>query len=209
MDNIGSVSADVEAWTLVNYLEEGGFPTLLWDILKDFGYTAYPEYSTREVMTTCQLLRCKVKVKISMCPTNPAWEEWECKAQGRNLADTGQKAALEALTTFCGKHPDEVADSTAKVIPIHERHTVPCVEREAFLPAQSNSHYSPNLATSIRFSEAMDDTYRRMVGETVTPSFKGKTECIDHVCARIKLHTRLDIVNTKISATRIKSYYKP
>jgi hypothetical protein len=43
----------------------------------------------------------------------------------------------------------------------------------------------------------------------VTPSFKGKTECIDHVCARIKLHTRLDIVNTKISATRIKSYYKP
>jgi hypothetical protein len=24
----------------------------------------------------------------------------------------------------------------------------------------------------------------------VTPGFKGKTECIDHVCARIKLHTR-------------------
>jgi hypothetical protein len=31
----------------------------------------------------------------------------------------------------------------------------------------------------------------------VTPGFKGKTECIDHVCARIKLHTRLDIMNTK------------
>jgi hypothetical protein len=42
---------------------------------------------------------------------------------------------------------------------------------------------------------------------SVTPSFKGKTECVDHVCARIKLHTRNDIVNTKISATRIKSYY--
>jgi hypothetical protein len=43
----------------------------------------------------------------------------------------------------------------------------------------------------------------------VTAGFKGKTECIDHVCARIRLHTRLDIVNTKISAIRIKSYYKP
>jgi hypothetical protein len=43
----------------------------------------------------------------------------------------------------------------------------------------------------------------------VTPSFKAKTECIDHVCTRIKLHTRLDIMNTKNSATRIKSYYKP
>jgi hypothetical protein len=43
---------------------------------------------------------------------------------------------------------------------------------------------------------------------SVTPSFKGKAECIDHLCARIKLHTCNDIVNTKISATRVKSYYK-
>jgi hypothetical protein len=52
MDNAGSVSADVETWNLVNYLEEGGFPALLWDILKDFWYTTYPEYSTHGVMTT-------------------------------------------------------------------------------------------------------------------------------------------------------------
>jgi hypothetical protein len=151
----------------VNYLEEGGFPALLWDTLKDFGYTTYPEYSTREIMTTSQLLRCEVKVKISVCPTNPAWEEWECKAQGRNLSDTVQKAALEALTTFCGKHPAEIAGSAAKVIPVPKRHTVPSGEREAVFPAQSNSHYSPDLVTSVRFSEAMYDTYRRMVGESV------------------------------------------
>jgi hypothetical protein len=102
MDNLESVSANVEAWTLVHYLEEGGFLALLWDTLKDFGHTSYPEYSTCEVMTTGQLLHCEVKVKISMCLTNPAWEEWECKAQGCNLAGTVQKAALEALTTFVG-----------------------------------------------------------------------------------------------------------
>jgi hypothetical protein len=76
-------------------------------------------------------------------------------------------AALEALTTFCGKHPDEVADTAARVIPVPERHAVPYVEREAFLPAQGNSHYSPDLVTSVRFSEAMYDTYRWMVGESV------------------------------------------
>jgi hypothetical protein len=119
----------------VNYLEEGGFPTLLWDTLKDFGYTTYPEYSTREVMTTGNLLHCEVKVKISECPTNPAWEEWECKAQGRNLSDMVQKAALEALTTFCGKNPAEIAGSAAKVIPVPERHAAPGVERKANLPA--------------------------------------------------------------------------
>jgi hypothetical protein len=167
MDNAGSTSADVESWTLVNYLEEGIFPALLWDTLKDFEYTTYPEYSTREVMTTSQLLRCEVKVKIPLCPTNSAWEEWECKAQGRNLSDTVQKAALEALTTFCGKHPAEIANSAAKVIPVPERHIVPGGERETILPAQSNSHYSPDLVTSVRFAEAMYDTYRWMVGESV------------------------------------------
>jgi hypothetical protein len=151
----------------VNYLEEGGFPALLWDTLKDFGYTTYPEYSTREVMTTGQLLCCEVKVKISVCPTNPAWEEWECKAQGLNLTHTVQKAALEALTTFCGKHPDEVEGSAAKVIPVPERHTVPGGEHEAFLPTQGDSHYSPDLVTSVRFSEAMYDTYRWIVGVSV------------------------------------------
>jgi hypothetical protein len=73
MDNAGSMTVDVESWTLVNCLKEGGFPALLWDTLKAFGYTTYPEYSTLEVMTT-SLLRCEVKVKISVCPTNPAWE---------------------------------------------------------------------------------------------------------------------------------------
>jgi hypothetical protein len=145
MDNAGSTSVDVESWTLVNYLEEGGFPALLWDTLKDFGYTTYPEYSTREVMTTGQLLRCEVKVKISTCPTNPAWDEWECTARGRNLSDTVQKAALEALTTFCGMHPAEIANSAAKVIPVPERHIALGGERETTLPAQSNSRYSPDL----------------------------------------------------------------
>jgi hypothetical protein len=41
MDNAGSASADAEAWTRVNYLEEGGFLALLWDTLRDFGYTVY------------------------------------------------------------------------------------------------------------------------------------------------------------------------
>jgi hypothetical protein len=129
MDNAGSTSADVESWTLVDYIEEGGFPALLWDTLRSFGYTTYPEYSTREIMTTGQLLRCEVKVKIPTCPTNPAWDEWECMTHGRNLSDTMQKAALEALTTFCGKHPTEIA-SAAKVIPVPERHIAPGVNEK-------------------------------------------------------------------------------
>jgi hypothetical protein len=78
-----------------------------------------------------------------------------------------QNAALESLTTFCGKHPDEIAGSAAKVIPVPGRHTVPCVKHEAFFSAPGSSHYSPDLVTLVRFLEAMYDTYQRMVGESV------------------------------------------
>jgi hypothetical protein len=105
------MTIDAQAWTHLNCLEEG------------FGYAAYPEYSTRELMSTGQLLRWEVKVKIPVCPTHPTWEEWEVKAQGLNLADTVQKAALEALTTFCEKHADLVASTTAKVIPLPKQHS--------------------------------------------------------------------------------------
>jgi hypothetical protein len=39
-----------------------------------------------------------------------------------------QKATLEALTTFCGKHPDVVVGTTTKVIPVPERHIGPNVK---------------------------------------------------------------------------------
>jgi hypothetical protein len=49
MDHVGSTSTDVESWTLVNYLEEGGFLALLWDILKDLGTPL--TQSTRHMMS--------------------------------------------------------------------------------------------------------------------------------------------------------------
>jgi hypothetical protein len=117
-------------------------------------------------MSTGQLLRWEVKAKIPVCPIHPTWEEWEVKAQGLNLADTVQKAALEALTTFCEKHADLVDSTAAKVIPLPKQHSGHGIEREAFLSAQSN-HHSPELVTSVRFSKAMFDTHQVMVGESM------------------------------------------
>jgi hypothetical protein len=115
-------------------------------------------------MTTCQLLRWEVNVKILVCPTHPTWEEWEVKAQGWKLAGIVQKAALEALTTFCEKHADLVASATAKVIPLPKPHSGQDTECEVSLSAQDNPHYSPELDTAVRFSKAMLDLYQSMVG---------------------------------------------
>jgi hypothetical protein len=69
------------------------------------------------------------------------------KAQGWKLAGTVQKAALEALTTFCEEHADLVASTTAKVIPLPKQHSGQGIEREVSLSAQGNPHYSPELDT--------------------------------------------------------------
>jgi hypothetical protein len=161
------MTVDAQAWTHLNCLEEGAFPALLWDTLKDFGYKAYPEYSARELITSGQLFRWEVNVKVPVCPTHPTWEEWEVKAQGWKLAGTVQKAALEALTTFCEKHADLVASTAAKVIPLPKQHSVHGIKREAFLSALGNPHYSPELDTSVRFSKAMLGLYQAMVGESM------------------------------------------
>jgi hypothetical protein len=117
-------------------------------------------------MTSDQLLRWEVNVKIPMCLTHPTWEEWEVKAQGWKLAGTVQKAALEALTTFCEKHADLVASTAARVIPLPKQHSGHGIEREAFLSTQ-DSHHSPDLDTSVRFSKAMLDLYQAMVRESM------------------------------------------
>jgi hypothetical protein len=70
---------------------------------------------------------------------HPTWEEWEVKSQGLNLADTVQKAALEALTTFCVKRADVVASTAAKVIPLPKQHSRHGIERKAFLSAGQSS----------------------------------------------------------------------
>jgi hypothetical protein len=117
-------------------------------------------------MSTVQLLHWEVKVKIPTCLAHPTWEEWEVKAQGLNLADTVQKAALEILTTFCEKHADLVASTATNVIPLTKQHSRHGIERESFLSAQDN-HHGPELDTSVRFSKAMFDTYQVMVGESM------------------------------------------
>jgi hypothetical protein len=77
-----------------------------------------------------------------------------------------QKAALEALTTFCEKHADLVASTTAMVIPVPNQHPGHGIDREAFLSAQ-DGHHSLELVTSVRFSKAMLDTSQVMVGESM------------------------------------------
>jgi hypothetical protein len=161
-------------------------------------------------MTTGQLLRWEVNVKIPVCPSHPTWEEWEVKAQGWKLAGTMQKAALEALTTFCEKHADLVSSTTAKVIPLPKQHSGQGIEREVSLSAQGNPHYSPELDTSVRFSKAMFDLYQSMVGESMFyrhQIYRQQVNGAGAIAQELK-DTRATIANLRRKEERTKEQYK-
>ena len=58
-----------------------------------------------------------------------------------------------------------VAHTTAKVIPLHEHYHGQWTEQESLISVQENSHYNPDLITSVRFSKTMYDTYQLLVRE--------------------------------------------
>jgi hypothetical protein len=51
-------------------------------------------------------------------------------------------------------------------------------------------------ADDVRAHASFHASYPERPTDVVTPEFEGKLECINYMCARIKLHTRNDLVNT-------------
>jgi hypothetical protein len=105
-------------------LHHPGFPTLLRDVLRRFGYTGFPTYHGR---LYCQygLGRCKVHVDIPAHPTDPTMMAWFTTARGDDLDDTLERAAHQALTEFCERHLLVLGDTAIALLPIwNEGNTV-------------------------------------------------------------------------------------
>ena len=53
---------------------------------------------------------CTMKMTIPQHPFRAHWQPIEVETYGYRFADTIEAAALEAITTFCKQHPNEVAE---------------------------------------------------------------------------------------------------
>jgi hypothetical protein len=59
-----------------------------------------------------------------------------------------------------------------------------------------------------RIRSRAEPTPLRSVPADVTPGFKDKSECIEHMCTRIKFHTCVDSVYTKTQCKSVKGVLK-
>jgi len=63
-----------------------------------------------------------MKMTIPQHPFRAHWQPIEIEAFGYRLTGTVEAAALEAITTFCEKHPNEVAEYPIGFFPATDYH---------------------------------------------------------------------------------------
>jgi hypothetical protein len=91
-----------------NALHWEGFPHLLWESLRSFGYTDPPQYDAVEYQDE-GIYRARVRMTIPQHPLCSQWQLIEIEVMGYRIVDTIKGAALEAIYVFCNQHPREVA----------------------------------------------------------------------------------------------------
>jgi hypothetical protein len=97
------------AWHLhTNALHWEGFPRLLWESFRSFGYTDPPQYDAVEYQQE-GIYRARVRMTIPQHPLRSQWQLIEVEVMGYRIVDTIEGATLEAIYVFCNQHPKEVA----------------------------------------------------------------------------------------------------
>ncbi|CAL4956459.1 unnamed protein product [Urochloa decumbens] len=119
MAGVVHLVVDAEGLVCSNCLHRGGFPSLMWDTLKQFGYLQPPMYVGREY-DELGVPRCKVTLHIAATPAHSTWAPWSVVAYGYRLADTWETVAQQALSRFCEMHPAEIAHTPAGLFPVND-----------------------------------------------------------------------------------------
>jgi len=80
-----------------------GFPSILWEVMRDAGYPSPPRYVGEE-FHEMGVARCRVRMTHTPHPFPDHWASLELEVVGHRLVDTWEVAAMTALNKFCEKN---------------------------------------------------------------------------------------------------------
>ena len=129
-----------------------GLTTLLWDVLRRFGYDSPPTYRGRQ-FREFGLGRCEVHVDIPSNPAHPDWMAWSTCVRGRDMEDTLERAAQQALTEFCGRHLPDTARTPVALFPIQDQGNPRWQERIAAVCDTRQPGHQPRLALLAQYAQ--------------------------------------------------------
>jgi len=81
-----------------------GFPSILWEVMRDAGYPSPPHYVGEEFQEM-GVARCRVRMTHAPHPFPAHRTSLELEVVGHHLLDTWELAAMKVLNKFCtGNH---------------------------------------------------------------------------------------------------------
>lgn len=93
-----------------------GFPQILWDLLREAGYTTPPTYRAWEYLDR-GVIRCRVHLQGPMHPEHPERPAVDLMFYGHRFADAWELAALRGIFTFVELFPQVVENTLFGLFP--------------------------------------------------------------------------------------------
>src|SRR5688572_15113055 len=131
-----------------------GFPAILWDTLRWFGYQSPPLYMGRMYLEH-GVQRCNVQAVVPPPPVRPEWPQLGVSTYGHTLEDTWESAALQLLTQFCQLHPLEVTLDPIGLFPARNRLDLAWLDRVSNIEVLATSYSMVTISTNIRCMSAL------------------------------------------------------
>src|SRR5688572_6990425 len=131
-----------------------GFPAILWDTLRWFGYQSPPLYAGRLYLER-GVQTCNVQAVVPPPPVRPDWPSFGVSAYGLAPEDTWESAALQLLTRFCQLHPLEVILDPIGLFPARNRMDPAWLDRVGNIEVLATTYSMVTISTNIRCMSAL------------------------------------------------------
>ena len=126
-----------------------GFPAILWDTLRWFGYQSPPLYSGR-LYVEQGIQTCQVQALVPPPFARPDWPSLGIIAYGLSPEDTWESAALQLLTQFCQFHPVEITLDPIGLFSVRSRLDPAWLDRIGNLEVLATTCATITISTNVR-----------------------------------------------------------
>jgi hypothetical protein len=175
-------------WVRSDCLTVGGFPPLLWETLQRLGYTEPPMYYGREEQED-GVPKCEVRLRIPKHPACPNFKARRIAAHGRELYDTCQKAALQALADYCQIFEEDIEHTPARFFPVLNQTTPTWRLKIQDLEKVGQRMPDAILPATVRYLHALDYLYEEQRQELKV--WKTRARKMEEELGKVKLELSL------------------
>lgn len=145
-------------WIRSDCVTVEGFPQLLWETLQRLGYTEPPMYYGREYEEG-DMLKCEVHLHVPQHPSGPGIKSRCVTAFGRELSDTCQIAARQALMDYCQMFEEDIEHTPARFFPVVDQTTPTWTMKVRDLEDIGRHMPNSTMVSTVKYLHALDSLY--------------------------------------------------